>query len=122
MDRTWTNRNDDHGQAGNPPSDDLERRVEHRTYELQEMHRHTLQVEKLRALSRFSASVAQDISDQVPAGFFALLHRREATAVQGLRTWISDQNALDPSLVQRWVGPSKSSGCPLQLSKVHSPW
>ena len=78
MDRTWTNRNDDHGQAGNPPSDDLERRVEHRTYELQEMHRHTLQVEKLRALSRFSASVAHELNNPLQGILTVLgsLHRR----------------------------------------------
>ena len=63
MDRLGRNRNDDRQQTGNAPSDDLERRVEHRTYELQEMHRHTLQVEKLRALSRFSASVAHELNN-----------------------------------------------------------
>ena len=78
MDRTWTNRNGDHGQAGNPPADDLEQRVEHRTFELQEMHRHTLQTEKLAALSRFSASVAHELNNPLQGilTVLASLHRR----------------------------------------------
>jgi len=78
MDRTCTNRNDDWQQTKNAPANDLEQRVEHRTYELQEMHRHILQAEKLRALSRFSASVAHELNNPLQGILTVLggLHRR----------------------------------------------
>ena len=63
MDRTWTDRNLDHGQGDNSSADDLEQWIERRTYELQETHRHTLQTEKLAALGRFSASVAHELNN-----------------------------------------------------------
>lgn len=78
MDRACTNRNVDWQQTENAPASDLEQRVEHRTYELQEMHRHTLQAEKLRALSRFSASVAHELNNPLQGILTVLgsLHRR----------------------------------------------
>ena len=78
MDRTWTDRNLDHGQGDNSSADDLEQWIERRTYELQETHRHTLQTEKLAALGRFSASVAHELNNPLQGILTVLgsLHRR----------------------------------------------
>ena len=97
MDRLGRNRNDDRQQTGNAPSDDLERRVEHRTYELQEMHRHTLQVEKLRALSRFSASVAHELNNPLQ-GILTVLGSLH------LRAELSDE---DRQLLEAALGESR---------------
>lgn len=78
MDRLDRSSNDDWRQTENVPSDDLEQRVERRTYELQEMYRHSLQTEKLAALSRFSASVAHELNNPLQGILTVLgsLHRR----------------------------------------------